>query len=60
MTDFNDDQLAAESAREKELLQQRDIEDIRFVMGSEQGRRVIWGYWSRARCFLPALPVIRK
>lgn len=43
MTDFDDDQLAAESAREKELLQQRDIEDIRFVMGSEQGRRVIWG-----------------
>lgn len=36
MTDFDDDQLAAESAREKELLQQRDIEDIRFVMGSEQ------------------------
>lgn len=43
MTDFDDDQLAAESAREKEILQQRDIEDIRYVMGSEQGRRVIWG-----------------
>ncbi len=51
MTDFDDDQLAAESAREKELLQQRDIEDIRFVMGSEQGRRVIWGVLEQGKVF---------
>ncbi|EPY7152254.1 hypothetical protein ACXEIS_001296 [Klebsiella variicola] len=51
MTDFDDDQLAAESAREKEILQQRDIEDIRFVMGSEQGRRVVWSLLEKGQVF---------
>ncbi|EMN8507874.1 hypothetical protein REY76_002910 [Klebsiella pneumoniae] len=51
MIDFDDDKLAAESAREKEILQQRDIEDIRFVMGSEQGRRVIWSLLEKGQVF---------
>lgn len=51
MTDFDDEQLAAESAREKDILQQRDIEDIRFVMGSEQGRRVVWSLLEKGQVF---------
>ena len=51
MTDFDDDQLAAESARKKEILLQRDIDDIRFVMDSAQGRRVIWAVLEQGKVF---------
>lgn len=51
MTDFDGDQLAAESARKKEILLQRDIDDIRFVMDSAQGRRVIWAVLEQGKVF---------
>ncbi|WP_220668083.1 Bbp19 family protein [Raoultella ornithinolytica] len=51
MTDFYDDQLAAESVRKKGILMQRDIDDIRFVMDSAQGRRVIWAVLEQGKVF---------
>ena len=51
MTDFDDDQLAADVARKKEFLQQRDIDDIRSVMDSAQGRRVIWSVLEQGKVF---------
>lgn len=42
MTYIDDEERKAELEAKQELLAQRDIEDIQFVMGSEQGRRVIW------------------
>lgn len=53
MTDIDDEGRKAELDAKQQLLAQRDIDDIQFVMGSEQGRRVIWsllekrsGVWS--------------
>ncbi|HDT5898419.1 TPA: hypothetical protein QHC20_002995 [Raoultella ornithinolytica] len=51
MTDFDDDQLASESARKKEILLQRDIDDVRFVMDSAQGRRVVWAVLEQGKVF---------
>lgn len=51
MTDFDDDQLASESARKKEILLQRDIDDVRFVMDSAQGRRVVWSVLEQGKVF---------
>lgn len=51
MTDFDDDQLAAESVRKKGILMKRDIDDIRFVMDSAQGRRVIWAVLEQGKVF---------
>ncbi len=51
MTDFDDDQLTAESVRKKGILMQRDIDDIRFVMDSAQGRRVIWAVLEQGKVF---------
>lgn len=51
MTDFDDDQLVSETARKKEILLQRDIDDIRFVMDSAQGRRVIWAVLEQGKVF---------
>lgn len=57
MTDFDDDNLKAERAAKQELLAQRDIEDIQFVMGSEQGRRVIWEVLKHGKVFAPCFAV---
>lgn len=37
MTDYEDDQLKEENARKQRDMAQREIDDIRFVMSSEQG-----------------------
>ena len=42
MTYIDDGERKAELEARQQLLAQRDIDDIQFVMGSEQGRRVIW------------------
>ncbi|HGE3765113.1 TPA: hypothetical protein ACGKX5_002950 [Escherichia coli] len=39
MTDYEDDQLKEENARKQRDMAQREIDDIRFVMSSEQGQR---------------------
>ncbi|EBS4934440.1 hypothetical protein AH594_001497 [Salmonella enterica subsp. enterica] len=51
MTDFDDEGRKAELDAKQQLLAQRDIEDIKFVMGSEQGRRVIWSLLEKGQVF---------
>lgn len=59
MTDFDDDDITqkAEQAAKQEILAQRDIEDIQFVMGSEKGRRVIWEVLKQGKVFAPCFSV---
>jgi len=49
MTDYEDDQLKEENARKQCDMAQREIDDIRFVMSSEQGRRVVWSVLEKGR-----------
>ncbi|HDT0667840.1 TPA: hypothetical protein QIB91_000672 [Klebsiella aerogenes] len=42
MTDIDDEKLRAEREIEAREREQRDIDDIKFVMDSEKGRRVVW------------------
>lgn len=51
MTHIDDEERKAELEARQELLAQRDIEDIRFVMNSEQGRRVIWSLLEKGQVF---------
>ena len=51
MTDYEDDQLKEENARKQRDMAQREIDDIRFVMSSEQGRRVVWSVLERPCVF---------
>ena len=50
MTDFDDDQRAVIEAETKER-QQREDGDIKHVMSSEQGRRVVWELLGRGKVF---------
>ncbi len=50
MTDYEDDRKTELEAKQQ-LLAQRDIEDIQFVMGSEKGRRVVWSLLEKGRVF---------
>lgn len=59
MMDIDDEGRKAELDAKQQLLAQRDIDDIKFVMGSEQGRRVIWSMLERERCSHHASLVIR-
>ncbi|RWT65445.1 hypothetical protein DN588_00660 [Enterobacter cloacae] len=51
MTHIDDEERKAELEAKQELLAQRDIEDIQFVMDSEQGRRVVWGLLEKGQVF---------
>ncbi|TKU63362.1 hypothetical protein [Citrobacter sp. wls711] len=51
MTDFDEEELRIQNERKKHDLEQRDIDDIQFVMGSEQGRRVIWSLLEKGQVF---------
>ncbi|EPJ2136125.1 hypothetical protein ACTE6E_002978 [Escherichia coli] len=51
MTDYEDDQLKEENARKQRDMAQREIDDIRFVMSSEQGRRVVWSVLEKGQVF---------
>ena len=51
MTDIDDEGRKAELDAKQQLLAQRDIDDIQFVMGSEQGRRVIWSLLEKGQVF---------
>ncbi|AVF16203.1 Uncharacterised protein [Enterobacter hormaechei] len=53
MTDIDDEKLKAESDRIKRDMAQREIDDIRFVMDSEQGRRIIWSLLEKGKVFAP-------
>lgn len=51
MTDIDDEGRKAALDAKQQLLAQRDIDDIQFVMGSEQGRRVIWALLEKGQVF---------
>lgn len=51
MTYIDDVDRKAELEAKQQILAQRDIDDIQFVMGSEQGRRVIWSLLEKGQVF---------
>lgn len=53
MTDIDDEKQRSEIEAKQQLLAQRDIDDIQFVMNSEQGRRVIWSLLEKGKVFAP-------
>ncbi len=51
MTDFDEEELRIQNERKKNDLEQREKDDIKFVMDSEQGRRVIWSLLEKGQVF---------
>ncbi|EPA0058713.1 Bbp19 family protein [Enterobacter cloacae] len=51
MTDFDEEELRIHNDRKKHDLEQREKDDIKFVMDSEQGRRVVWGLLEKGQVF---------
>lgn len=51
MTDFEEEELRIQNERKKHDLEQREKDDIKFVMDSEQGRRVVWGLLEKGQVF---------
>ena len=51
MTHIDDEERKAELETKQQILAQRDIDDIQFVMGSEQGRRVVWSLLEKGQVF---------
>ncbi|ELC2084164.1 hypothetical protein RIZ99_002470 [Salmonella enterica] len=51
MKDFDEEELRIQNERKKHDLEQREKDDIKFVMGSEQGRRVVWGLLEKGQVF---------
>ena len=51
MTDLDEEELRVQNERKKHDLEQREKDDIQFVMGSEQGRRVIWSLLEKGQVF---------
>lgn len=58
MTDIHDtEQRQAANAEKQKHRADRDIADIQFVMGTEQGRRVVWSMLERGGVFAPCFNV---
>lgn len=51
MTDLDEEELRVQNERKKHDLEQLEKDDIQFVMGSEQGRRVIWSLLEKGQVF---------
>lgn len=51
MTDFDEEELRIQNELKKHDLEQREKDDIKFVMDSEQGRRVVWGLLEKGQVF---------
>ncbi|EAB7110104.1 hypothetical protein XX98_21245 [Salmonella enterica subsp. enterica] len=51
MTDIDEEELRIQNERKKHDLEQREKDDIKFVMDSEQGRRVVWGLLEKGQVF---------
>lgn len=51
MTDFDEEELRTQNERKKHDLEQREKDDIKFVMGSEHGRRVVWSLLEKGQVF---------
>ncbi|EPF6064971.1 hypothetical protein R4Q63_002712 [Enterobacter cloacae] len=56
MTDF-EEELRIQNERKKHDLEQREKDDIKFVMDSEQGRRVVWRVLESGRVFAAIPPM---
>lgn len=57
MTDFEEEELRIQNERKKHDLEQREKDDIKFVMDSEQGRRVVWRVLESGRVFAAIPPM---
>lgn len=53
MKDLDEEELRIQNERKKHDLEQREKDDIKFVMDSEQGRRVIWSLLEKGKVFAP-------
>ncbi|HBX8038514.1 TPA: hypothetical protein MIH20_05725 [Klebsiella pneumoniae] len=51
MTEFDEEELRIQNERKKHDLEQREKDDIKFVMDSEQGRRVVWSLLEKGQVF---------
>ncbi|EMM7412131.1 hypothetical protein [Enterobacter hormaechei] len=51
MTDFDEEEMRIQNERKKHDLEQREKDDIKFVMDSEHGRRVVWGLLEKGQVF---------
>ncbi|EPJ8276001.1 TPA: hypothetical protein N2N62_000705 [Citrobacter freundii] len=51
MMDIDEEELRIQNERKKHDLEQREKDDIKFVMDSEQGRRVVWGLLEKGQVF---------
>jgi len=51
MTDFDEEEMRIQNERKKHDLEQHEKDDIKFVMDSEQGRRVVWGLLEKGQVF---------
>lgn len=57
MSEIDDEKLREENARKQRDLAQREIDDIRFVMDSQQGRRVVWSLLEQGKVFASCFSV---
>ena len=57
MKDFDEEELRIQNERKKHDLEQREKDDIKFVMDSEQGRRVVWRVLESGRVFAAIPPM---
>lgn len=57
MTHIDDEELRIQNERKKHDLEQREKDDIKFVMDSEQGRRVVWRVLESGRVFAAIPPM---
>ncbi|EOC1198851.1 hypothetical protein AAAW50_003050 [Cronobacter sakazakii] len=52
MTELYDDEgQTPEQVKKQQMREERDADDIRFVMGSEKGRRVVWQMLEKGSVF---------
>jgi len=51
MMDIDEEELRFKNDRKKRDLAQREIDDIKFVMDSVQGRRVVWSVLEKGQVF---------
>lgn len=51
MMDIDEEELRIQNERKKHDLEQREKDDIKFVMDSEQGRRIVWGLLEKGQVF---------
>ncbi|AYC20072.1 hypothetical protein DZA65_03197 [Dickeya dianthicola] len=51
MSEIDDEKLKADNELKQRDLAQREIDDISFVMESQQGRRIVWSMLEQGKVF---------